>query len=99
MAEIDYKRRCVTPSTRNGEKRMSKGNPIYTVRIGPELSNAIEKDLENRRNSNGREDLSFGEWIRLAIVEKLEHMKRGRKRGRKIAKMIRAHQEADNTPG
>lgn len=58
---------------------MSKGNPIYTVRIGLELSNAILRDMANRKNSNGREDLSFGEWIRLAILEKLEHMRRGRK--------------------
>lgn len=65
---------------------MSKGSDRFTIRIQPALLNRIRQDIANREKSGWREQLSIGEWIKLAVLEKLEHMRRSRKASRKRTK-------------
>jgi len=61
---------------------MSKGNAVWTVRIGVPLSEAIEDAIERRNKHSRAEPWTFSDFIRQAIQEKLAHMSRSRKKCR-----------------
>lgn len=58
---------------------MSKGSDRVTIRLAPCLHKRIVADIEARKKSAWREELTIGEWVKLAVLEKLEHQRRGRK--------------------
>jgi hypothetical protein len=58
----------------------SKGTPVTTVRIGKELMERIEAQIASLVIHSPRGDWTVGEFIRVAIEEKLRKMRRSRRR-------------------
>jgi hypothetical protein len=58
---------------------MSKGTPVYPVRIEPELHEAIMNAIRSANRHRRYEPYSFSGWIRAAIQEKLDHRTRSKK--------------------
>ena len=64
---------------------MSKGNPIVPVRVPEDVLAKIDREVERSvHRFSGKLDRSA--FIRLAIAEKLDHMRRSR--NRKVAKRL-----------
>lgn len=59
---------------------MSAGTPRTTVRIATELMERVERQLESLRIWSPKGDWSVGEFIRVAIEDKLKKYVRSRRR-------------------
>lgn len=57
---------------------MSRGNRIIKVRITAEFAAAIEAQILSRNNHSAEEPWVISDWIRVAMREKLDKMRRCR---------------------
>lgn len=59
---------------------MSKGRKIVPVRLSQEIIHEVNLAIERAKlHANSKSklvDFTFGEWVRKAIQEKLDHLKR-----------------------
>lgn len=62
---------------------MSKGSKIVPIRFPETLRIQILTEIERASDRRFLGTLSFGEWIRIAAKEKLDHMRRSRRSRRK----------------
>jgi len=62
---------------------MSKGSRIFPIRIPAEMVKEIDRELQARRDARAMRPISFSEWVRQAIKEKIAHAKRSRGKARK----------------
>lgn len=59
---------------------MSLGNPKVIVRFEQGLLDLIERTIEDRNGRTKREPWTLSDFIRDAVREKLDHMRRARRR-------------------
>ena len=59
---------------------MSKGTPRYAFRLPPDLIAAVEEVLLSRNLHTAGELWTLSDWVRVALVEKLDKVRRGRNR-------------------
>ena len=59
---------------------MSKGSRIVPIRIPAELESRILIAIDVRNKHSSEEPFSMSEWIRKAIMEKLDHLERSKKK-------------------
>lgn len=77
---------------------MAKGNPIVLVRLTPEILAQIHGAIEGRNRRTREEPWDRSGFIRIAIREKLHHMRRSRRsRGRRPATANGAKPTEDTT--
>lgn len=58
---------------------MSRGNKIVGIRLTPDELIQIDNALYSRQKRNRKQERNLSSWIREAIQEKLDHIKRSRK--------------------
>ena len=77
---------------------MAKGNPIALVRLTPEILAQIQDAISGRNGRTREEPWDRSSFIRIAIREKLQHMRRSRRsRGRRSAAANGATPKKDTT--
>lgn len=62
----------------------SKGTPRTTVRIATALLDQVQRQLDSLHAHSPRDDWTVGEFIRVAILEKLAKMQRSRNKKRHL---------------
>lgn len=62
---------------------MSQGSPRVTIRLPQPLLDLIEQTIERRNSNTSLPPWSMSDFIQNAIWEKLDHMKRSRRRPKK----------------
>jgi Arc/MetJ-type ribon-helix-helix transcriptional regulator len=58
---------------------MSKGNRVIKVRVSPELIALIERQIQQRNYHSREAPWVISDWIRVAMIEKLDKMRRSRR--------------------
>jgi hypothetical protein len=61
---------------------MSKGNPVVKLRLSQELNELIELEVRRYNSFTRKEQTTLSGWVRDAIREKLDHLRRGRSKER-----------------
>lgn len=63
---------------------MSIGNPKIIVRLEQDLIDLIEQTMERRNKYTSRGPWTLSDFVRQAIREKIDHMRRARRRASKV---------------
>lgn len=58
---------------------MSQGTRVYPVRLADDLVSEINAAIESRNHHSAKAPWNFSEFIRDALRNKLDHIKRSRK--------------------
>lgn len=65
---------------------MSKGTPVITIRIPPGVVQQIDEIAKQSINRKATEPWTRSSWIMQAIVDKLDHVRRGREASKRRRK-------------
>lgn len=63
---------------------MAKGNPIVPLRLNPKLIAIVDAAIASANVVRKEEPYTRSSWIKEAIRQKLSHLDRSKRKGRKV---------------
>lgn len=76
----------------------SRGNPKILVRVTPDLLNQIRDAIASNNAFRADEPYDLSEWVRQAIRERLDKLKRSRKASKRKVKPVADQGEGQQPP-